>query len=705
MSILINNKTTGEEIGHIEVDMIAIRNDLREEMDALNKLIGNNPRNTTDRIVIKDTMIAEIREAFKVNPIVLKAMDRDGTELIRANYKAFMESDIIDARIADAMNAKSATGVLLEATAIGKIANKMPVYGKIKATKYELEKVRLTLTKMILDGLSHIGVLLRDINSKAIYDDQGKAGYKTEVTFDFKGSSVDKNITHGIYTVPGVIDTKYINVKAGGKALKISKTQKEYLKRLSSKALRLVRVDEETIKAYYKQSGWYKNIKATQGDHGVEDIITTDDRIDYYLKTIKVLQKQDRLYLTNCFDSRLRVYYTLTMLGINPQGDSFETHMWELADAKTINKKGYEDLVWAAVVIAKGRKNKQQAIKYWNNHEDEVRSILLDDTKTKARIARGTVAKEENSKDKDVFGELFYNGRLLYAIEDYRTKTPSRFILGFDYTTGGLQHLGAAFKSEKAMKLSNIGGLKTVKDAHGELGKEFGLPRSIAKSINTPLLHGSSYDSIAKRLHIEGVEITQEEVRNHCTKTYGNEILNIAKIVDFGDYAYDMNNTTLLFTTPDGEKAQSVCYIKGAILDIVAVTALTVKGTSRCTIVRDMPYYVVETKRGKEQIHENSKRKGLFANITHAIDGWTLRQMDAMLYKHDKFYTHPNDMEQIRETGRRCAAERVNSNYYATAISDIQNMYVGDTELPTPELIIGKGTEAMIAKSNNFLMP
>jgi len=258
------------------------------------------------------------------------------------------------------------------------------------------------------------------------------------------------------------------------------------------------------------------------------------------------------------------------------------------------------------------------------------------------------------------------------------------------------------------MKASNIGGLKTVQDAHETMGKSFGLSREIAKKINTPLLHGSTIKTIAKVLTDKtGVKITEIEVSEKVFKAYGPEAVNITAIADWGTIVYDSRNTSLMFTAIDGWKCQSVAYSPSVKLEVYGLDMTSDKGWSVTTVHRDMPLLL--SAKG-EAVYEDSKTRGLYANITHMIDGWSLRMVvneldGAILLKHDKFYTHPNDMHQVRATYKKAAIIEQSTNMYENAMKEVVEKHVGSMRVPLPELIDGKGTREMVEASDSFLMP
>lgn len=669
--ITLINKETREE-SELLINMKIIAENMKLDLSALDTKPG---------IIFNDEMIKEIRQLIKSDEKRLAFVEKISSLSAKTMHKEFLDNPILDTKIAMVLNNNSFAGNMLESIVISRLSYKLPIYESVnhRFEEYYKDEAKLSFGKTILNALVALGHIKRTTNvtRKVI---EGNVKFFNEVYYDFKGEEKTKDLIAGLHLEPGKIDDLYVHTKPGAKKVKISSSQKRYLKRLSSIPLRLVRTDADKLASYYKQTEWYKNALSKK----IEDPILLHRRITRYVNAIQMLQTVDRLYLTNWFDSRLRMYYGLTMPGINPQGDSFETHMWESSEARLINEQGYEDLVWAAVVIARGRRNKPQSLKYWGNHEKAIREELVDE-------------------DNNSFGEAFYNGRLLDAIDDYRNGRESRFLLGFDYTTGGLQHFGTAFRSVKSMKASNMGGLKTVRDAHGELGETFGLDREIAKDINTPLLHGSTYKTIAKVIsEATSEEISPTEAREHIIKTYGKEIENIQTIASWGTVAHDTKNPSLTFLSPDGEKAQSTCYFKSVELVVYGLEFVENKMYSQCTVHRDMPY--VESANA-EPVHDSPKIRGFYANATHTFDGYVLRQMDAEIYKHDKFYTHPNDMEPIREQGRKAAIVGFRSNFYLSAMKDVAKTYVGSATLPIPELMYGDATEKMILDSDNFLMP
>ena len=627
--------------------------------------------------------VSTIRRNITENAKVMDVLSKTSVPETRRTIQAFLDNDRLDDQIADILN--SLKGEMLETKAVARMSYKLPLYNEVKDLNiYYSEKGKLSLAKTLLNGLLHMKLIKRKEEVKRDFEATGKAKYRKVVSLIFKGQESAKDITRGLHMQPGELLSYFVHTKPGGKQQRLSKEEKYFHKDLSSHAFRVVRVTENTLRSYYTQTKWYNEAMRTKN----EDPILLKERVEKYISIIKDLEKEDRIYLSTWNDSRRRLYYELTMLGLNPQGDSFETHMWESADARVINQQGLEDLIWAAVVIATGRKNKAQALKYWAKHEDKVRVAMLDD--------------EEFD-----FGEIFYHKRMLAAINCALDGTPSRFLLGFDATTAGLQHFGLAFNSVKSMRTSNFGGLKTVKDAHKELGEIFGMDRKQAKLINLPLLHGSTMKTVADIVSSDDKDYSINEVTELIQEAYGEEIVAVPQIADWGSIAYNNENTSLFFSAPDGWKAQSTAYSPSVKLEVYGLDIDSKKGYNQCTVHRDMP--LVITAKG-ETIHEDSKLRGLYANITHMIDGWDLREIvrevnGTILLKHDKYYVHPNDMHQVRVTYKKCALIEQSTNLYKRAMKEVAENHKGSSKLLVPELAEGKGTKQMVIDSQNYLMP
>jgi len=89
------------------------------------------------------------------------------------------------------------------------------------------------------------------------------------------------------------------------------------------------------------------------------------------------------------------------------------------------------------------------------------------------------------------------------------------------------------------------------------------------------------------------------------------------------------------------------------------------------------------------------KGLSLAANITHAVDGWIVREMlrrthaagFQMAAIHDSFWAHPNNMNQVRQFYLDILREIANSNLLADILSEIRG-HIGTITPLDPQLSI-----------------
>lgn len=285
-------------------------------------------------------------------------------------------------------------------------------------------------------------------------------------------------------------------------------------------------------------------------------------------------------------------------------------------------------------------------------------------------------------------------------------------------TNGGLQHGGIGFHSPEMMIPSNVGGAAEQRDSHGDLQTTLGLSdRQLAKDIHQPLLHGSSIRTVAGVLS-KSVTETNEMLQ----ASYGSSVFNISKIAAWGVQIANNANTTLMWKTRDGLFAQSIAYVESVPMNFKCLTGSNKQGWSQLKVTKDMPIlkdikgnvvYGSVTKEGKADKTAGGavKNRGLYANITHSIDGNALRDvMRAMhkigkggLWKHDNFLV-PGDMELVRHTYKSALLAEFDTPQYEAAMLQIVENYTGVVP-PMPHLVYGNATKDMIINSHYYLAP
>ena len=614
-----------------------------------------------------------------------------------AGIKAFLYNKTLDDKLAaifDKSNFRGRSEMALSHL-IGSTSKRIPTYTELADnSEYTRALAKEGIALQIIHELINMGYYAAESRDTVAASYAKQRGEDTSTRFEetvyvmFEGTLDAKDETKGIHKIPGQLNTTYVKCNIGEQKLqRLTAEQKQYHRDLASRPLRIVKTTEEELTKYFHQTKWYKKIVSNKKTHGVEDQAMARRRIKLYIKTILELQEEERLYLSTWFDYRGRVYYDLNMLGLNPHGDSWEKHSWELADAKLINEDGYKSLVWAAVILGHSKLNQERAIAHFEAHRAEVFANLNSEVD---------------------MGKLRYNKRLIQAIEDYETKTPSHFLLAYDCTNGGLQHFSTAFHAEKAMKACNMGGLKTVMDSHATVGEAFGLEkhRDIAKKINTPLLHGSSFDTVTDALNAAlkeakiNKEFTKGDVVNGIVDKYGKEAqyINVINTRARNIIVFSENNqTTHSFTTRDGFRARSISYIENEKHTVKVFSTENSTGITQATVATTLPYSRGGAAAAKSENEKaDDKISGFYANVTHSIDATTLRAVDATMYVHDNFLTHPNDMSSVIDQFRDEMVKTFDENPYIKAMEECG--------VPTANLKQGTGTKAMLMKSNNFMI-
>ena len=82
----------------------------------------------------------------------------------------------------------------------------------------------------------------------------------------------------------------------------------------------------------------------------------------------------------------------------------------------------------------------------------------------------------------------------------------------------------------------------------------------------------------------------------------------------------------------------------------------------------DLPFATVVNQRYQEvpifdEESDSVTVAGLYANIIHSIDGYTLRQIDAYLYVHDNFAFIPGEVQQAIDNSTKVHLEMYDTKY------------------------------------------
>jgi len=173
------------------------------------------------------------------------------------------------------------------------------------------------------------------------------------------------------------------------------------------------------------------------------------------------------------------------------------------------------------------------------------------------------------------------------------------------------------------------------------------------------------------------------------------------------------HDTSLMWNTLDGLKAQSTAYMEKVPVTLYVVSEASDSGYAKWNITCDLP--IVISRRGELVYGKESgavtKKRGLYANITHATDAYLLRRVIgyavtngyAGLFKHDDYMLPLNAFKGVREVVRQGMLVVYETTPYKHALEYIKANHSQYVEVP--ELLYGNGAKSMIENSENFLMP
>ena len=546
--------------------------------------------------------IAQVRKYFSCQSVADFLAGKKTYGWFRAVHKEFLTRSNVDDKIANAFSGFG--GTIDMHKLVGKVARRLPrYYGMDKFNIWDREEMYFSLSHTIVNGLVACGIV-SEVDEPHFEIRRGRRIqiFVRKIVFDGKFDEYH-DLTRGISNEPGKVISKFIRSKPGCPSLRVSGKAKEAAKMMSSRPLCFIDIArDELVDEYMKKDNWY-TVKSK-----FDDPIFKDERVEKYADMYLSLVGSE-FYLTRKFDSRMRNYYDFNNVAFGPQS-KYGKYFYQLPEdqAEIINEFGYSKLCHAALKFSGfGKISIAKSIAKYEKNQDVVRERMASDN----------------------YALNLYYKRIMEAIDDYHAGRPSRFMLGMDLTDGGLQRFGLAFHSVKAMKASNVGGLKTYQDSHNVIAEKFGVTRDETKEIIMSVKHGGSIGSFVEYVKtIAGKEITVEEARYLLADSFGDEIMYINEINQYCRDLYDNYNTYLQATTPDGLKMISSAYVSQVKRNVYGLDLKNKKMYSSIKIESDMPYYISSD---GDQVYENTKVSGSFANLTHAIDGVHPRDVGSAL--------------------------------------------------------------------------
>lgn len=228
---------------------------------------------------------------------------------------------------------------------------------------------------------------------------------------------------------------------------------------------------------------------------------------------------------------------------------------------------------------------------------------------------------------------------------------PTGFIMSLDSTSSGTQImavLGKCRKSALTCNLINTGKREDIYTAINDQIKGVNITRDQIKSCMIPMMYGSS--TAPKKLFGEGTKELKAFLQAVETAV---PILGEMKAAT--KYCWNVNKKYHQFTLPDGHVVRLPTLVDYS-------TRLEIGKTSFTYNWKD--------------IGVSEDGTSLLANVVHAVDGFVAREMVRrckfeMIHIHDAYFTHPNNMNEVRETYKNILIEIAKSNLLCDILSQI----------------------------------
>ncbi len=608
--------------------------------------------------------------------------------------------------VTKALNSLQPETRILEQALQGKLIERLDFTITGETSPVRLLEAKASLAGSMIRALEQLGLLTRNEEFiKELNSITNEYMYYTYIYYAF-GKVPTKEVQGlpiGLHLEPGVVLQKRIRPKPGGKALKLNSKEKGLLKDLASQGLRLVKTSREELLEFFFASKRYvlavEGAK-TKGYRG-EDPIVLKAQIHKSVNEILELQTLNVIYLSQWYDYRTRLYYYLTLWGINPHGTGFETHQWELAEGETILPEAIGVYYYSAASLVDG-------IRY--THEEAITKFL-------ANPEYYLISLEDPTRD---ISERGYFRGLAKAIRGYETGEISHFIIFEDCTNSGGQNAAIDFHSLPMAEWTNLGGLTTVMDIHSRIQNIAGLEtrKEAKEKISQGLFHGAAIETISENL---GMSVPEAD--KILTAALGKEYRNIAAIASYGSLLVNTNRPSVGWITKDGHRSQHCAYIQSVPIKSFGFDK---KGYFNVNVIKDIPF-VTDAKGhsiygpvkvvNEEGVvsYDNSlggevKIRGLYANGVHPVEATNLREgflrpMVALgkgsINKHDNYGCHGNYIIPVARAGIK--REMADNFSYRPLQKMMLQLKAAAPEVPQPVLLEGELTLQHIESSKYFL--
>jgi hypothetical protein len=592
-------------------------------------------------------------------------------------------------------------------TVLGKLAIKLPFPKGYFDDRRKFNNFTRKQASYILAGILievFIDARILKTSSRIVYDPKPKT-----LTYIILGSSDAKVDLLGGYSVePGAS-----NVTHTSNGFRVGKLLKGILSDMSKMRFQISEhFDEALLLHGYSLTGAYNAPSKNESQ---------DKKYYRFFNTYKnawnELKARGDFSLTAYPDDRLRLYYSANVLiGARPQGKLWETLAIDRAEPKLLDHSAIKHVKHIIMTTLHGKMSVDSAVAQFTNY-DFIDAYAADPFAVKLPDVPFTGNEGKYRAAEAEFGERILLNKCAGALRMHANGIPCPYLFGKDLTNSGLIMAGNSFRAPKMLEGANCMGSSDVMDSHMQFGKAHQvdgvLTRIQIKDIHTPLLHGSSVFTIAEKLKFyvpNPDDVTEQAVMEHNVEAYGHEVNNIEEIAKFGYHAVNNYVNKLTWNLPDGEKAQHNSVMQHTPFKVYAVSTRK-KGSSyhAYNLVQTMPLAVDSDGRNAydSSLGVNTKRRGLFANITHSLDAYALRNLvtallaagEVFLLKHDDYMVSPDMFDLVVSNLQGTFHILQQENLYQTAIDQI----AADLGIDAPELIMGSAPNRVM-QSVNFLI-
>ena len=557
-------------------------------------------------------------------------------------------------------------------TLIGKLRFKLPrlPLKDVKDSRlYEevIVKVSANLIQVLLNKEVFKSEPSRHINRQT--------GELSSVVWVYRPDSIKFNIKHSGRS-HYVVDPYSIRIRGTSKAVSITSPMKKFIDKYANEVNRNIRFKQRPIELVDIYFGLLYYKLSVANPDGKESVFDLKDRLLGYREKYEIVcgMSLDKVGNKMYYDTRGRMYSTISFQGLSLHGDKFESSNRECANEYILEPDDIRRLKSHAVQVLSSKKLSQQDAEplFETSMVDKLREpltnfykdILIFSKRLKQFDKR--FMNESNPFSLDIVREFCLQnniphqdiirnyGKWVYNMELSKevgksVGDKSRFLLKEDTTNMGILLSSLAFKSKPMAKGTNILKGKGIVDTHQlnldfvnkATGSEY-TRNDIKVLMSNPLNHGAGLKSISNKLSV-GIR----SLKTFIIKNYGVSFLNFNIIASWIKNNYP-NNGIVTWKLPDGFVARSVAYSESQKLSVYVIdnpregrNGKLYPAWKTVELIQDLPISRI----GNEYLNTGDKSlkvNGGYANGDHAYESYIVRKVLRFFFRTNRpiFTTH-----------------------------------------------------------------